>query len=117
MVSTLLVALGLTEDADAAREGGGALSLPLGVLLGGGLIVLAGTILESVHPGPALALTAFGCGASIAAALWTVVVPVLLITFFVLRAWQLPAAATSSALRTPRTPRHPRVAAGRPAAG
>jgi len=90
MVTTLLVALGLTEDADGSRGLETGVVLPVGVLVGGGLLVLAGTILEGVLPAPALVLTALGCGASIPAALWTVVVPMLLVALFVLRAWQLP---------------------------
>ena len=62
---------------------GTAVVLPVGVLVGGGLLVLAGTILEGVLPWPALVLTALGCGASIPAALWTVFVPMLLVAFFV----------------------------------
>jgi len=96
MVATLLVGLGLTEDDGAARGDGlvpsaSAAMLPLGVLVGGGLLVLAGTILEGVLPWPGLVLTALGCGASIPAAMWTVFVPMLLVVFFVVRAWQLPA--------------------------
>jgi hypothetical protein len=91
MVTTLLVGLGLTEAGGPTRDDGAAL-LPLGVLVGGGLLVLAGTILEGVLPWPALVLTALGCGASIPAALWTVVVPLLLVALFVLRAWRLPVA-------------------------
>jgi hypothetical protein len=91
MVTTLLVGLGLTEDADASRGDDARVALlPVGVLVGGGLLVLAGTILEGVLPWPALVLTALGCGASIPAALWTVFVPLLLVGLFVLRAWQLP---------------------------
>ena len=90
MVTTLLVGLGLTEDADGARGVETGVVLPVGVLVGGGLLVLAGTILEGVLPVPALVLTALGCGASIPAALWTVVVPMLLVALFVRRAWQLP---------------------------
>jgi hypothetical protein len=91
MVTTLLVGLGLTEDADASRGDDPRVALlPIGVLVGGGLLVLAGTILEGVLPWPALVLTALGCGASIPAALWTVFVPLLLVGLFVLRAWQLP---------------------------
>jgi hypothetical protein len=102
MVATLLVGLGLTEDAGPARGDGlvpsaSAAILPLGVLVGGGLLVLAGTILEGVLPWPGLVLTALGCGASIPAALWTVFVPMLLVVFFVLRAWQLPALAPAAA--------------------
>ena len=98
MVAILLVGLGLTEDAGPARGDGlvpspSAAMLPLGVLVGGGLLVLAGTILEGVLPWPGLVLTALGCGASIPAALWTVFVPMLLVVFFVVRAWQLPATA------------------------
>ena len=93
MVTMLLVGLGLTEDADRARGVEAGVLLPVGVLVGGGLLVLAGTILEGVLPRPALALTALGCGASIPAALWTVVVPMLLVALFVRRAWQLPALA------------------------
>jgi hypothetical protein len=90
MVATLLVGLGLTEDDDLARGDALPVSLPVGVLVGGGLLVLAGTILESVLPYPALVLTALGCGASIPAALWTIAVPVLLVALFVRRAWQVP---------------------------
>src|SRR6478609_1050637 len=52
MVTTLLVGLGLTEDADGARGVETGVVLPVGVLVGGGLLVLAGTILEGVLPGP-----------------------------------------------------------------
>ena len=90
MVTTLLVGLGLTEDEASARGSESWVTLPLGVLVGGGLLVLAGTILEGVLPWPALVLTALGCGFSIPAALWTVFVPLLLVAFFVLRAWRLP---------------------------
>jgi hypothetical protein len=93
MVTTLLVGLGLTEDDGASRGDGSWVTLPLGVLVGGGLLVLAGTILEGVLPWPALVLTALGCGFSIPAALWTVFVPLLLVAFFVLRAWRLPVPA------------------------
>jgi hypothetical protein len=96
MVTTLLVGLGLTEDAGAPRGDDARVALlPIGVLVGGGLLVLAGTILEGVLPWPALVLTALGCGASIPAALWTVFVPLLLVGLFVLRAWQLPPPAPS----------------------
>jgi len=91
MVTMLLVGLGLTEHTDGARGIEAGVVLPVGVLVGGGLLVLAGTILEGVLPRPALALTALGCGASIPAALWTVVVPMLLVALCVRRAWQLPA--------------------------
>src|SRR5690349_3338489 len=96
MVTTLLVGLGLTEDEGASRGGESWVTLPLGVLVGGGLLVLAGTILQGVLPWPALVLTALGCGASIPAALWTVFVPMLLVVFFVVRAWQLPALAPAT---------------------
>jgi len=101
MVTTLLVGLGLTEDADGARGVENGVVLPVGVLVGGGLLVLAGTILEGVLPGPALVLTALGCGASIPAALWTVVVPMLLVALFVRRAWQLPEMLPQTAPVTP----------------
>ncbi len=125
MVTTLLVGLGLTEDADRARGVETGVLLPVGVLVGGGLLVLAGTILEGVLPGPALVLTALGCGASIPAALWTVVVPVLLVALFVRRAWQLsddprrfgrrgrgePQPGCPPSGRPPRTPRRPAAVA------
>ena len=111
MVTTLLVGLGLTEDADGARGVETGVVLPVGVLVGGGLLVLAGTILEGVLPVPALVLTALGCGASIPAALWTVVVPMLLVALFVRRAWQLPNVHLEPAVVTP-----PPVVAGRPRA-
>jgi hypothetical protein len=57
-----------------------------------------------VLPGPALVLTALGCGASIPAALWTVVVPVLLVALFVRRAWQLPAPVRQAASGVPAPP-------------
>ena len=116
MVTTLLVGLGLTEGgsgprtapgaaeavvAGAASAAGGAsmVTLPVSVLVGGGLLVLAGTVLEGVLPGPALVLTALGCGASLPAALWTVVVPVMLCAFLARRAWQLPLLADAAAGR------------------
>jgi hypothetical protein len=90
LVATLLVGLGLTEGAGATRSGAPGAVVPVGVLVGGGLLVLAGTILQGILPWSGLVLTALGCGFSIPAALWTVFVPLLLVMFFVLRAWQIP---------------------------
>jgi len=99
LVATLLVGLGLTEGTSVTRGGASGATgatgatLPVAVLVGGGLLVLAGTILQGVLPWSGLVLTALGCGASIPAALWTVFVPLLLVALFVLRAWQIPAPA------------------------
>lgn len=90
LVATLLVGLGLTEGASDTHGGLPGASVPVAVLVGGGLLVLAGTILQGVLPWSGLVLTALGCGASIPAALWTVFVPLLLVALFVVRAWQIP---------------------------
>jgi hypothetical protein len=120
MVATLLVGLGFTEGGAAARGDevdataaaaaattattASVAMLPLGVLVGGGLLVLAGTILEGVLPWTSLVITALGCGASIPAALWTVFVPLLLVVFFVVRAWQLPVVQAAMARTSARQP-------------
>jgi hypothetical protein len=107
MVATLLVGLGLTEGADATRTGAPGAAVPVGVLIGGGLLVLAGTILQGVLPWSGLVLTALGCGFSIPAALWTVFVPLLLVMLFVLRAWQIPVPTAAPAGQHATSVQHP----------
>jgi hypothetical protein len=87
-VGSLLLALGVAETVRVVTGDSGGLAFWFGTLVGGGTLVLAGTLLAERMPGPALGLTILGCVAGILPTIWTLVVPLLLITLVVLRVWQ-----------------------------
>ena len=97
-VGCLLLALGVAETVRVVTSGDGGLAFWFGTLVGGGALVIAGTLLADRMPGPALGLTILGCVAGMLPTMWTLLVPLLLITLMVLRVWQFrvtQAAATS----------------------
>ncbi len=87
-VGCLLLALGVAETVRAVTSGDGGVAFWFGTLVGGGALVVAGTLLAERMPGPALGLTILGCVAGILPTMWTLVVPLLLITLMLMRAWQ-----------------------------
>lgn len=88
VLGCLLVGLGVAETVRAVTSGDGGIVFWFGTLVGGGTCVLAGTLLAERMPGPALGLTILGCVAGTLPTMWTLVVPLLLITLMLLRGWQ-----------------------------
>lgn len=84
-VGALLLAMGVAETVRLVTGDGGGLAFWFGTLVGGGALVIAGTLLAERMPAPALGLTILGCAVGILPTLWTIVVPLLLITLVVLR--------------------------------
>ena len=96
VLGALLVAMGVAETIRVVTGGGDGLAFWFGTLVGGGACVLAGTLLADRAPRRALALTVVGCVAGALPTAWTVVVPVLLMTYVALRLSRpAPAAETS----------------------
>ncbi|HET6967309.1 MAG TPA: hypothetical protein VFI44_03475 [Ornithinibacter sp.] len=81
----LLVALGVAETVRVVRSGDGGLAFWFGTLVGGGALVLAGTLLADTRARLSVVLTTVGCVVGALPTMWTVVVPVLLATLVVLR--------------------------------
>ena len=82
----LLVAAGIAETIRLTRSGDGGLAFWFPTLVGGGLLVVAGTLLRSRRPILGLVLTTIGCVAGIIPTAWTVIVPVLLLVLIVVSA-------------------------------
>ena len=75
----LLVAGGVAETVRVVTSGDGGLAFWFGTLVGGGVLLLAGTLLIPTRPRLGCALTTAGCAAGLLPTMWTVVVPVLLV--------------------------------------
>ena len=88
----LLVAAGIAETVRLVRSGDGGFVFWFGTLVGGGLLVLIGTILLPRRPTAGFVLTAIGCAAGLLPTAWTVIVPVMLVALVFAAARQ--AAAT-----------------------
>ena len=85
-VGVLLLVLGVAETVRTVRSGDlSGLPFWFGTLVGGATCVLLGTLLADRWPGTAVALTTIGCLVAIPPTMWTVVVPVLLVTLVVVR--------------------------------
>ena len=91
----LLVAAGIGETVRLVRSGDGGFFFWFPTLVGGGLLVVAGTLMRSRKPMASFLLTTVGCIAAIPATMWTVVVPVLLVVLIVLSAKHAADAETS----------------------
>ena len=84
-LGTLLLVLGAAETVRVVRSDDGGLAFWFGTLVGGGALVLAGTLLADRRPRLSVVTTTTGCVAGILPTMWTVVVPLLLVTLVVLR--------------------------------
>ena len=94
LLGVLLIAAGVAETIRVLRSGDGGLAFWFGTLVGGGLLILVGTLLLPRRPLAGGVLTCLGCLAGLLPTMWTVVVPILLITLGI--------AAASRAAATPR---------------
>jgi hypothetical protein len=79
----LLVALGVAETIRLTRSGDGGLLFWFPTLVGGGALILAGTLLLPKRPTLGAVLTVAGCIAGMLPTMWTLIVPVLLIVLAV----------------------------------
>ena len=82
------MAAGVAETVRLLRTGDGGLWFWFPTLVGGGALVIAGTLLLPRSPLAGLALTTTGALAGILPTLWTLVVPVLLMVLVALSAKQ-----------------------------
>ena len=82
----LLIAAGIAETIRLTRSGDGGLLFWFPTLVGGGLLVVVGTLLRPRKPMPGFVLTTIGCVAGILPTIWTVIVPVLLIALVIVSA-------------------------------
>jgi hypothetical protein len=88
----LLVAAGIAETVRLVRSGDGGFAFWFGTLVGGGLLVLTGTLLLPRKPTHGFILTTIGCVAGLLSTAWTVVVPVMLVALVVATGKQAAAA-------------------------
>jgi hypothetical protein len=79
----LLVLAGVAETIRLLSTGAGGLLFWFPTLVGGGALILAGTLLQPKRPTLGAALTVAGCLAGMLPTMWTLVVPVLLIVLAV----------------------------------
>jgi hypothetical protein len=85
-VGCLLVAAGIAETVRAIRSGDGGLWFWTPTLVGGGLLVLAGTLVLPQRPALGRNLAWAGCLLGVLPTAWTIVVPVLLVVLAILLA-------------------------------
>ena len=98
-LGVLLIAAGIAETVRVLRSGDGGLAFWLPTLVGGGLLVLGGTLLRPRRPIFGLVLTTIGCVAAILPTVWTVIVPVLLVVLIVVSAKQAAEALDSHSIQ------------------
>ena len=96
VLGCLLVAAGVAETVRLLKSGDGGLAFWFPTLVGGGLLIVAGTLLLPRRPVPGCILTLIGCAAGLLPTMWTLVVPVLLIVLMILTAKQTAAALEES---------------------
>ena len=92
VLGSLLVAAGIAETVRLVRSGDGGFAFWFGTLVGGGLLVLTGTLLLPRKPTRGFILTTIGCVAGLLPTAWTVVVPVMLVALVVATGKQAAAA-------------------------
>ena len=97
LLGGLLVAAGIAETVRLVRSGDGGLAFWFGTLVGGGILVLTGTLLLPRKPIPGCVLTTIGCVAGVVATMWTLVVPVMLVALVIASAKQAEAAVNKKA--------------------
>jgi hypothetical protein len=86
--------VGLAETARLVRSGDGGLWFWFPTLVGGGALIVVGTLLLPRRPVVACVVTTLGALAGIVPTMWTLVVPALLVTLIIVSIKQ--AAATSA---------------------
>ena len=79
LLGGLLVAAGVAETVRVLRSGDGGFAFWFGTLVGGGVLILVGTVLLPRKPAVGGVLTVIGCLAGLLPTMWTIVVPVLLL--------------------------------------
>ena len=79
----LLLAAGAAETVRVVRSGDGGLVFWFGTLVGGGVLVLVGTLLLPRRPRTGFVLTTIGCLAGVLPTMWTLIVPVMLVVLIV----------------------------------
>ena len=79
----LLIVAGIAETVRAVRSGDGGIVFWFGTLVGGGILVLTGTLLQPRRPRPGFVLTTIGCLLGILPTIWTLIVPVLLVVLVI----------------------------------
>lgn len=79
-------------DGSAGSEWDGGLVFWFGTLVGGGILVLTGTLLLPRRPIPGCLLTTIGCLAGVLPTMWTLIVPVMLVVLVIASAKQAAAA-------------------------
>jgi hypothetical protein len=92
VLGLLLVSAGIAETVRLVRSGDGGFAFWFGTLVGGGLLILAGTLLLPRRPIPGFMLTMIGCVAGLVPTVWTVVVPLMLVALIIATAKQAAAA-------------------------
>lgn len=100
LLGGLLVAAGIAETVRLVRSGDGGFAFWFGTLVGGGVLVLTGTLLLPRKPDTGCVLTAIGCVAGLLPTMWTVVVPLMLVALAIATAKR--AAAAVDRETTPR---------------
>ncbi|MEO6412756.1 MAG: hypothetical protein ABIO48_09240 [Pedococcus sp.] len=88
LIGGLLVSAGIAETVRLVRSGDGGFAFWFGSLVGGGVLVLAGTLLLRRKPVTGCVLTTMGCAAGLLPTMWTVVVPLMLVALAIATAKQ-----------------------------
>ena len=88
VLGCLLIVAGVAETVRLVRSGDGGFFFWFPTLVGGGVLIVAGTLTGSRRPVLGLVLTGLGCLAGILPTMWTLLVPVLLVVLLVSRAQQ-----------------------------
>lgn len=97
-LGVLLVVAGIAETARLTRSGDGGFAFWFGTLVGGGVLILTGTLLRPRRPVPGFVISTIGCLAGILPTAWTVLVPVLLLVLVVATARETADAVNRQAL-------------------
>ncbi|WP_296666401.1 hypothetical protein [Demequina sp.] len=85
----LLVIAGIAETVRLVATGDGGFGFWFGSLVVGGVLVIMGTVLLPRHPVAGFVLSSLGALAGILPTMWTIVVPLLLITLVVVNGMQV----------------------------
>ena len=100
VLGCLLIVGGIAETVRLVRSGDGGIYFWFPTLVGGGVLVIVGTLVASSRPTLGFLLTMIGCFVGIVPTMWTVIVPIMLVVLMVSRARQM-SAAGSQANRSP----------------